>query len=352
MTTSREALSAAFDQAEAGTLEPIHEAPIDTPAPQVDPITESAAAQRARDQQGRFAQKSDPKLGGGTGNVAGSDNTVDIGDGTGNTAGGRKPPSSWKKDYWGHWERMGKDPGLQEYIEQREQDYAKGVSTYKSQWDQAQPVLKALEPFMPELQQSGITPDRWVANLGNAHRMLSLGNAEQKAQMFVKLASDYGVNLGALGGGQQNPQFAHITQTVNTLQNRIQQFESQQQEAEQRVLQGSLDSFKADKANFDVLGPTMGKLIQSGFVDSNLPLQQMLQAAYDKAIRMHDDIWQEQQALQAGSANRQTELARKRTAASSPRSASPTGAMNSGGGKKSTRDAVAEAFDLHASGRF
>lgn len=333
MTTSREALSAAFDQAEAGTLEPIHEAPIDTPAPQVDPITESAAAERARDVQGRFAQK--PAETQAANNPVADPSVPTV----------RKPPSSWKKDYWGHWERMGKDPGLQEYIEQREQDYAKGVSTYKSQWDQAQPVLKALEPFMPELQQSGITPDRWVANLGNAHRMLSLGNAEQKAQMFVKLASDYGVNLGALGGGQQNPQFGHIAQTVSMLQNKISQFESQAQQAEQRTLQGTIDTFAATAPHFEAVKSTMGQLLALGMADD-------LPTAYQKAVRLHDDVWQQEQASQASGADRQRQLASKRAAASSPRSASPTGAMNSGGGKKSTRDAVAEAFDLHASGRF
>ena len=44
-------------------------------------------------------------------------------------------PSSWKKDYEESWGKL--DPTLQDYIAQRESDFAKGVSTYKSQWDQA-----------------------------------------------------------------------------------------------------------------------------------------------------------------------------------------------------------------------
>lgn len=341
MTTSREALSAALDQAEAGTLETIHEAPIDTPAPQVDAIADESAAQRARDDQGRFAQKSAnapaPNQALNT-----SANNVPV------ETGLRKAPSSWKKDHWGRWDRLAKDPELaplQEYIEQREQDYAKGVSTYKSQWDQAQPLLKAIEPFMPELQQSGITADRWVSNLGNAHKMLSMGSPEQKAQMFVKLASDYGVNLGALSGGQQNPQFGHIAQTVSMLQNKISQFESQAQQAEQRALQGTIDSFAATAPHFEVVKSTMGQLLASGMAED-------LPSAYQKAVRLHDDVWQQEQASQASGANRQSELARKKVAASSPRSASPTGAMNSGGGKKSTHESVASAFDAVASGRF
>ena len=50
-------------------------------------------------------------------------------------------PSSWKKDYEEHWGKL--DPQLQDYIQQREADYAKGVSTYKNQWDQAAPIMES-----------------------------------------------------------------------------------------------------------------------------------------------------------------------------------------------------------------
>jgi hypothetical protein len=65
-------------------------------------------------------------------------------------------PSSWKKDYEEHWGKL--DPTLQDYIQQREADYAKGVSTYKNQWDMAQPLVHAIEPFMPLLQEHSIEP--------------------------------------------------------------------------------------------------------------------------------------------------------------------------------------------------
>ena len=62
-------------------------------------------------------------------------------------------PSSWKKDYEEDWGKL--DPRLQDYIQQREADYAKGVSTYKNQWDQAAPILESLNQFQPLLRQIG-----------------------------------------------------------------------------------------------------------------------------------------------------------------------------------------------------
>ena len=81
---------------------------------------------------------------------------------------------------------MGQDPELsklQEYIMQREQDYAKGVSTYKSQWDQAAPIYEAMQPFIPILQEHNIQPQQWIQNLGRAHQVLAMGSPEQKEKL-------------------------------------------------------------------------------------------------------------------------------------------------------------------------
>jgi hypothetical protein len=74
---------------------------------------------------------------------------------------------------------------------------------------------------------------------------------------------------------------------------------------------------------------------------------QDLQSAYDKAIRLNDDIWQQQQAEQAKAAAEQNQqkFALARAKAVSPRSASPTGLVNGGNGKKSLRDMLSEQID-------
>jgi FMN phosphatase YigB (HAD superfamily) len=337
LTTLRDALSDALDKAEAGTLT----APVETEIETSEAVQETAEQreERLRDERGRFAreeQKTEVK----------ADPVVQE---------TRKPPSSWKKDYWGHWERLGTDPELktlQDYIEQREADFAKGVSTYKSQWDQAQPIYEAVQPFVPELQQYGIQPADWIKNLGLAHKTLALGSPEQKIQMFAKLAMDYGIPLQALTG-QGDPQAGHVVQTVSTLQRELQALKRQQEENATRAITDQIEAWAKDRPHYKDVEETMTGLLQSGLIPQGTVIER-LQSAYDKAIRMSDEVWAKVQAEQAEQAEkaRQAEITKKKAAAVSPKSSSPTGAMAAGNTKKSLRDQLSDAFDAASTGRF
>jgi len=255
-------------------------------------------------------------------------------------------PSSWKKDYDEHWTKL--DPSLQDYISQREQEYAKGVSTYKQNWDQAAPLYEAMQPFMPLLQQNNIDPKQWISNLGNAHRMLAQGSDDEKLRMFAQLATDYGVPLGALTGQQSgiDPQFSQMAQKLGQMENRWSQFEQQREQQENAALQNDIFAFSQKAPHFEQVRETMAGLLQSG-------VAQDLQSAYDKAIRLHDDIWQQQQAEQAKAAAEQNQqkVAQARAKAVSPRSSSPTGMTSGGNGKKSLRDMLAEQIDNQLASR-
>jgi hypothetical protein len=337
LTTLRDALSEALGSAEAGTLQAPVENTIETTTPEpVVQETAEAKAERLRDEGGRFARN---ELKEPTAPVQPVE-----------TPAARKPPSSWKKDYWGHWDRLGTDPELsklQDYIEQREADYAKGVSTYKGQWDQAAPLMEAIQPFIPELQQHGIQPQQWIQNLGSAHRALALGSPEQKLQMFAKLATDYGIPLQALQGGQVDPQFSHVTQTVSQLQNQMHQIQTAREQERQTVMQQQIEAFAKTHPLFEKARPHMAPLLQSGLATD-------LETAYQKAIRLDDELWQQHQAEQAKSAEtaRQAAIAQKKAAAVSPRSSGPTGQMAAGNTQKSLRDQLSAAIDGASSGRF
>jgi hypothetical protein len=336
VTTLRDALADAIGKAEDGTLQAPTEQAIETSnelATEAPQEGSKAEGSRTRDERGRFAKVEQPAP-----------------QAQQPAAQTRKPPSSWKKDYWGHWEKLGTDPELsklQEYIEQRESDYAKGVSTYKAQWDQAQPIYEAIQPFMPELQQHGIAPAQWIQNLGAAHRTLVLGSPEQKLQTFARLATEYGVPLQALQTGKYDPQFAHIANTVGALQRDWTAFQQQQFNAEQAKLQQEIDAFAATAPHFEEVRQTIAGLLRSGIASD-------LKTAYDKAIRLDESVWAKVQASQAGQAEkqRQAEIAKKKAAAVSPKSSSPTGAMAAGNTKKSLRDTLSEQFDEVAGGRF
>jgi hypothetical protein len=246
-------------------------------------------------------------------------------------------PSSWKKDYEQDWDTL--PERIREYINEREGQYAKGVSTYKSQWDQAQPLYEAIQPFMPELQKYNIQPSQWIANLGNAHRTLALGTPEQKVQMFARLANEYGVPLQAITGqGQPDPQFSILAQELNNLKNEWQTTKAQTEMTETAIMQAQIEEFKAHAPHFEAVRETMAKFLQNGMAED-------LPGAYEKAIRYHDDVWREVQAQQAKEAEaaRQAEIQAKKAKAVSPRSGSPTGQTNASGGKKSLRDQLSES---------
>lgn len=253
-------------------------------------------------------------------------------------------PSSWKKDYEESWGKL--DPTLQDYIAQRESDFAKGVSTYKAQWDQAQPILNSIEKFAPVLQQNGVDPAQWINNLGTAHQTLVFGNPDQKLQMFAQLANDYGVDLnGLLGGGQQaSPQFSMIAQELSQIKNQWQQFQSQQEQMEQTQLKGEIESFSKDKPYFDDVRETMAGLLQNNMASD-------LNTAYDKAIRLHDDIWQKVQSEQTRSSQteQKSKLALVKAKAISPKSSSPTANVSLGGKGNNLRDQLASIVDTFSS---
>src|SRR3990167_7247910 len=179
-------------------------------APQSKIVAAPEKDDRARDEKGRFVDQKEVKepkepakvatgpVKSGTTPppVAGTQAQVPV------VAPKPKParPSSWKKDYWGHWEKLTQGQpmtpeealSLAEYMNSRETDFQHGVATYKREWEQAKPVLEAIQPYMPLLQQHNIDPARWIQGLGEAHKVLALGAPAQKLQAFAKLAQDYG----------------------------------------------------------------------------------------------------------------------------------------------------------------
>jgi hypothetical protein len=302
--------------------------------------TESEASERTRDEQGRFkAQEKEIQ------EEIKAEEQVVVEQAIEEPRRVIPRPTSWKKEYENDWETL---PGnIREYILDREGQYAKGVSTYKNQWDSASPIYEAVAPFLPELQQNNINPSQWIQNLGNAHRTLALGTPDEKLQMFSRLATDYGINLESLTGHQYNPQFGMLAQELSQIKNQFTQLQTIQQQQEQAKLNNEIQEFAATAPHFEAVRDTMANLLQSGMATD-------LKTAYEKAIRLHDDVWQKQQEehSKAAEAERMKEVQAKKAKAVSPKSASPTGAMNSGTGKKSLRDQLAETVEASLGGHF
>ena len=335
-TTLREQISSAMEEKVAPESEVVvTETPVESA---------EAKAERARDEAGRFAKEEKAKA--DAQSVKASQEAQ---------APQRPPrPSSWKKDYEKDWETL--DPRLAGYIHQREQEFAKGVSTYKTEWERAKPILEALAPFQEQFQKYGIQPDHFVRSLGAAHQTLALGTPQQKLQVFAKLAQDYGVPLQALlprtmPDGQQVPQMDPriamlLQQAIAPVRQELQQFKTEQQKQQEAQMSREIEAFKAESSHehFDILKDTMAKLLESGVATD-------LESAYNMAIRMpqHDDIWtamqetkrKTEEAQRAKEAAQQAAAAKKK--AVSLKTSSP-GSSSGASGKSPLREQYADAI--------
>jgi len=246
-------------------------------------------------------------------------------------------PSTWKKEYVQIWDKMEKGEQISkedftkfaEYANQRESEYKKGVSTYKAEADRARGYEEAIAPFIPELQAQNISPAAWINNLGRAHMVLSKAPYSEKVQMFQRLAQDYGIQLGE--DGISVPQTDAYTQQLMNQLNQVNQevysIKNRFQQEEQTRLMNEIERVRSDVEkfpHFDVVREEMAQLLELGKA-------QDLETAYKKAVRMNDDVWAlEQERLLANAkqaSSKAQQVAKAKTVAVSPKSSTPRGTV-------------------------
>lgn len=257
-----------------------------------------------------------------------------------------KYPSTWKRDYQQLWDKAPDDLlPLLEYVGiQREGEYAKGVSTYKGEWENARPLMEAIAPFKPYLEQNKIDPSQWITNLGNAHKTLVYASPQDRLATFAKLARDYQVPLEQMFVRGQDGQVYFNQQLLQ--QAAPQQQPQQRPEDVRKMVTDLLSEERANREiadfaanteeypHFASVKPTMVGLLQSGLVSD-------LASAYKAAIRMpqHSELYEAQQKLERDAdekrkqeEKRQQVEAAKRNAVST-RTATPTAQPSSGTAK-------------------
>jgi len=271
-------------------------------------------------------------------------------------------PSGWNKDHLPLWEKMASGQTLTpeeakklaKYSSQRDSEYKTGVSTYKAEADKAANMLKAVEPFMPELQKHNIPVTTWITNLGNAHHALALGTPQQKLQMFAKLAQDYGVPLGAvsqqMAGQQPNPDLMAFSSELSQVKNQLGQFQRQREMEQQNQLSSMIDQFASDTDNhphFERVRPLMAQLIESNLAPD-------LATAYQKAVRMDDEVFKDEQERLAQASKAQamqrSAVSKAKANAVSVRSVTPSGSTKTSV-STNLRDLIASNLDAVESGR-
>jgi hypothetical protein len=236
-------------------------------------------------------------------------------------------PTTWKKEYLPIWDKLEKGEQVTkeeftkfaEYANKREDDYKKGVSTYRQEAEHAKTLRSAIEPYMGDLQRKNVKPEEYISALARADQMLTHAPYEQKVQMFNQLAQSYGINLG--GQVQPQDQLAHQLYTVNqevaTIKQRYEQEEQSRLYSEIEKVRSNAEKFP----HFDEVREDMAQLLENGIAKD-------LETAYTKAIRLNEDVWQKEQErlvkTATGQREKQMQVSKAKAKAVSPRSVTPT----------------------------
>ena len=123
--------------------------------------------------------------------------------------------------------------------------------------------------------------------------------------MFQKLAQDYGVSLESVQTGQIGPVEQYLSplqEQIRQLQGQFQTWQQAKEQQEQAETMRQIEAFRANAPHFEAVRETMAGLLHAGLADD-------LQSAYDKAVRMNDELFAEAQQAKAAEAERQRQEA-------------------------------------------
>lgn len=259
-------------------------------------------------------------------------------------------PEQPKHDPWKSWkkeaaEEMAKLPdNVQKYIIERQDQFHKGLEQYKAAANYAKTIDKSIAPYKDYLSQLGVTPEVAFPNLLKTERTLRTGSPQEKAEMFQKLAHDYGIDLGALANIPYDANLAQLKAQKEWLESQLQASQDFKQSHEDAQIQYVIDDFGSQHEFFADVREKMADLLDSGLAHD-------LQDAYVKAIRLDDDVFAKYQAKQQVN-SKTAQLSKANQAAQAAKQSavqvkgSPIGVKNQAA-PKSTEDAVRMAFLAH-----
>ena len=346
----RDALEEQFGAAEDGTLEAPVEREIEISE---DPISQEVE----RNERGQFKSREEQQ------DIQASESSEPVEEAPRSNL---QRPTTFKKEYLPIWEKMAAGQQLTpdesikfaEYAGNiRENEFKKGVSTYKAEADNAKSLMEAISPFIPDLQKQNIHPAAWINNLGRAHMTLTNAPYDERVKLFHRLAADYGIQLNQ--SQQQEQQFQqpadpytqqllqqlqYVNQEVSTIKGRYEQEENTR-------LMSEISQVAQDVKNyphFEEVREQMAQLLERGLATD-------LKTAYTKAVRLEDSVWEKEQQrmLQQSQtqSNKRQQVARAKSTAVSPRSVTPNGVVASSD-KKDRRAMLDELVSSSMGGRY
>ena len=251
-----------------------------------------------------------------------------------------RPPASWKKDYHEAWTTA--DPKLKEYAWKREEEMRAGVQPLLTKAQYADQMQQAIEPYMNNIRGLGIEAPQAVKALMEADNVLRHGSPQQKQAYFAQLAQQYGINMGEVQIQPTDPNFYAIQNELAQVRGEVLNWKQQQENAQNEALLSEINQFQSKAEYFEEARPTMIQLLNSGVAKD-------LDDAYQKAIRLDNDLFTKHQQASQGQADAAKREASNR-AAKAARAAAVSVKSSTPGAATSTkaqdrRSLLMEQFD-------
>lgn len=336
----------------------------------------SSAAQRARDEQGRFAPKDKSQTkaprevattktavpGAAQSSTSGQAMPTAGGDSSSATpVPAVKAPQSWTPGEREHFAKA--PPEVQAAINRRETEMARALNETAHERRYAQEMRQTLQPYEQFAQSLGTNATALTKQALQVALQISTAPAHAAAQVLANLVRsrpDMSVELlaQALDAQPQQSQAAQPPMDPRAIAAQVEQqvFQRLQAQREQAANQSAtkqVEAFAADPKHkyFEDVWPDMAGLIDAAKARG---VEMSLEEAYNRAVRANPETWaivQKQEQEQQGAAKaQQASTQRSRAAAVSVRS-SPAANPANGASRKGLRAALETAWDEQTSRR-
>jgi hypothetical protein len=203
-------------------------------------------------------------------------------------------------------------------------------------------MQQAIEPYMNNIRGLGIEAPQAVKALMEADNVLRHGSPQQKQAYFAQLAQQYGINMGDVQIQPTDPNFYAIQNELAQVRGEVLNWKQAQENAQNEALLSEINQFQSKAEYFEEARPTMIQLLNSGVAKD-------LDDAYQKAIRLDNDLFTKHQQASQGQADaakrEQSNRAAKaaRAAAVSVKSSTPGAATSTKA--QDRRSLLMEQFD-------
>ncbi len=310
---------------------------------------ETQTEPRARDATGKFVKQevaaADTALQ-TKAEIEGADTQAAVTTAQEGQAGVDLPPSTFTPAAKAAYAALPPDSPLRADIKKREADFQKGIGQYKQQADFGTKITETIRPYEGLIRASGSTPEAAIAEVMRTNALLRTGTPQEKGQLLMRAAKEFGADLSPFMGQQQAQQDGSqgfdpnairpmIDQLLQPHLQKFSQFESQfmtaQQQREQAEIQSvnaSIDEFRQatdEKGQpkhiyFDDVRGMMAAFLESGNA-------QTMDQAYEMACRAHPEVSTQVTAAQraAEEAKRLVEAKQKANLASKANAVNATG---------------------------